>query len=123
REDIERAMSAKDGEWVEFNSPELVQILRMDGPDQNIFGAAVHFVEQHSQSAGNLKHKLGLSQGADTATQERMIGAMVSRLEAFYQQRYVSFVRRVAKGLAKLLYFDTELTIPGSWETPGGYVV
>lgn len=121
--DFNLAKNARDGEWIEFDNPEDVQIMRMDGPDQNIMGAAVHFVEQHSQSAGNLKHKLGLASAADTATQERMIGAMVSRLEAFYQQRYVSFVRRVARGLAQLIYYDTELTIPGKWETPGGYLV
>lgn len=121
--DFNLARNARDGEWIEFDAPEDINIMRMDGPDQNVMGAAVHFRELHSQHAGNLKHKLGLASAADTASQERMIGAMVSRMEAFYQQRYVSFVRRVARGLAQLIYFDTELTIPGKWKTPGDYIV
>jgi hypothetical protein len=116
-EDI--AKNAVDGEIVEFNDADGVQVHRFDGPDQNIFGAVVHFEEKHSQSAGNLKHKLGLAQSADTATQERMIGAMSSRLEAMYQERFVSFVRRVSRGLARLIYNDQSLKIPGKFRVPG----
>lgn len=116
-EDI--AKNALDGEVVEFNHADGVKVHRFDGPDQNVFGAAVHFEEKHSQAAGNLKHKLGLAQSADTATQERMIGAMSSRLEAMYQERFVSFVRRVSRGLARLIYNDQSLRIPGKLRVPG----
>ena len=117
--DHEIARDARDGEWVEFTEPQAVSNIRLDGPDQNIMGLMIHTGEQHSQAAGNLKAKLGLAQTADTATQERMIGAMVSRLEAFYQQRYVSFVRKAARGLAKLIFHDASLTIPGKFTVPG----
>jgi hypothetical protein len=117
--DQDVAINAVDGDWAEFNEPQSVRIERFDGPDQNIFGAAVHFEEKHSQAAGNLKHKLGLAQSADTATQERMIGAMSSRLEAFYQERFVAFVRRVSRGLARLIYNDQQLKIPGKLRVPG----
>jgi hypothetical protein len=117
--DEEVAKNAKDGEVVEFTDPQGVTVHRLDGPDQNIFGAVIHFEEKHSQAAGNLKHKLGLAQSADTATQERMIGAMSSRLEAFYQERYVAFVRKVARGLARLIYNDEKLQIPGKFTAPG----
>lgn len=113
------AKEAKDGEVVEFQSPQDVSVLRLDGADQNVFGSVVHFEEKHSQVCGNLKHKLGLAQSADTASQERMIGAMSSRLEAFYQERYVAFVRRVARGLARLIYNDEKLKIPGKFTAPG----
>lgn len=119
--DAEIMANARDGEWVDLKSPESVNQIRTDGPDQNIFGAAIHFEEQHSQAAGNLKNKLGLAQGADTASQERMIGAMVSRFEAFYQQRYVSFVRKLAKGLSRLIYHDTKLKIPGKRSLPTNF--
>jgi hypothetical protein len=82
-------------------------------------GLMIHTEEKHSQAAGNLKAKLGSGPSADTATQERMIGAMVSRLEAFYQQRYVSFVRKAARGLAWLIFHDTKLRIPGKFAIPG----
>lgn len=109
----------QDGEIISLNNPQAVVPMRLDGADSNMMGAAMHFDEQHSQAAGNRKHKLGLAPSADTATQERMIGAMSSRLEAFYQQRYVSFVRKAARGLAKLIYHDANLTIPGTYTVPG----
>lgn len=121
-EDAETARDSKDGEVIELNNPNSVGQIRFDGPDQNIFGAAVHFNDQHSQACGNLKQKLGLAQSADTASQERMIGAMTNRLEAFFQQRYVSFVRNVAKGLSRLIFQDQKLRIPG-YHTPEGTTV
>lgn len=111
-EDAESAKNSTDGEWLELDGE--VKQIRFDGPDQNNFGMAIHVDNMHSQSCGNLKQKLGLAQSADTATQERMIGAMTNRLEAFCQQRYVSFVRNVAKGLSRLLFVDQKLSIPGT---------
>lgn len=121
--DAEVLRDARDGEFIELLNPQAVNQIRLDGPDQNIFGMLLNTLEQHSQAAGNLKSKLGLGPSADTASQDKMIGEMVSKFEAFYQQRYVSFVRRVAKNLARLIFYDADLVIPGKYETPGGYVV
>lgn len=118
-EDAEAARIAPDGEFIELTNASGIAQIRLDGPDQNIFGAAIHFEEKHSQACGNLKQKLGLAQSADTATQERMIGAMSSQLVAFHQQRYVAFVRRIARGLARLIYRDQKLKIPGVYRVPG----
>lgn len=118
-EDLDKCKDATDGDWLSMANVAAVKQIRFDGPDQNIFGAAIHFSELHSQAAGNLKHKLGLGQSADTASQERMIGAMSSRLEAFYQARFVAFVRRVARGLARLIFQDQHLNIPGTVRIPG----
>jgi hypothetical protein len=48
-----------------------------------------------------------------------MIGAAVSRIEVFYQQRYVAFLRKLARGLARLLWDDPKLEVRGSYVIPG----
>lgn len=118
-DDVKKAAEVSDGEFVTFQNPELVRSLRMGGPDQQTFAFFLNALEQHSRANGNLANKLGLAPSADTARQEAMIASNVSRLEAFYQGRFVSFVRSVARSLATLIWHDSYLEVPGTIEIPG----
>ncbi len=117
--DLTKVRDAGDGEFVTLNNPQAVDQLRLDGPDQPVFGFALNAMEQFSKQAGNLDHKLGLSATADTATQQSMIGQNVSRMEAFYQGQFVSFVREVIQELGRLLFADATTQIPMVKQIPG----
>ena len=71
-----------------------------------------------SKSGGNIEHKLGLSAQAETATQEGMIAQNVTRSEAEYSQKFVSFVREIAVELARLVYQDSALRVPQTLTVP-----
>lgn len=118
-EDATRARDLQDGEYAHFDHPEQVTNIRMDGPDQNLFGLYKDVQKNYSAANNNLEMQLGVAQQADTATQERMLQSNVSRVQAFYQERWVSFVRRVAAGLSRLIWEDAELKIPGKLQIPG----
>lgn len=113
-----KGTGARDGEWIPV-PPNSFEQLRFDGPDQNVFGFMLNAQQQFSKAAGNLEHKLGLAASADTASQQSMIGENVSRMEAFYQGRFVSFTREVVKELARLLFADSTTTIPMTRQIPG----
>jgi hypothetical protein len=117
--DHEIARDMRDGEFGEFQEPAAVDIKRMDGPDQNIFGLAIHAGELHSQANGNLKMKLGAAANAETATQQGMLAAASSQLDAAHKESYIAFLRDCAHGLAKLIYRDSKLRIPGTLSIEG----
>ena len=110
-DDVAKVRDAKDGDYVVTNSHAPVEQLRLDGPDQPTFGFVLNAMEQFSKQAGNLDHKLGLSASADTASQQGMIGQAVSRMEAHYQGRFVTFVREVVQELGRLLFDDATTQI------------
>lgn len=112
--DLQAVADAEDGDGLGLDNPASAQMQRFDGPDQNLFGMLMNALQQYSRAAGNLDSRLGLGPSADTASQERMVGAMASRLEAYQQQRFVSFARNVIRDLAKLVYEHPTLKIPGA---------
>ncbi len=114
KEDLKGLADTEDGEGIGLNNPQSVQMQRFDGPDQNLFGMLMNTQQTYSRAAGNLDARLGLGQSGDTASQERMIGAMASRLEAYQQQRFVAFARANIRDLAKLVYEHPTLEINGS---------
>ena len=118
-DDSKKVRDAKDGEFVELNSPQAITQLRMDGPDQPVFSFALNALEQFNKIAGNLDHKLGLAATADTARQQGMIGQSVGRMEAFYQTRFVAFTREVIQELGRLLFSDATTTVEMTKEVEG----
>lgn len=115
KEGLEAARVAINGEWILLNSPEAIKPIHIPGPDQNLFGSQINTRQAFSRAADNMDHRLGIGPSADTATQERMIGAMSSRNEAYKQSRFVSWARCVFRSLAHLVYNDTNLFIRGSY--------
>jgi hypothetical protein len=117
--DAEIVRNAKNGEYIELTNAAGVTQMRFDGPDQNIFGMLLNSIEQHSQAANNLRQKLGLAQSADTATQEAILAQSASSVEASHQARFAAFVSKAARGLARLIFHDASLRIPGTLEVEG----
>lgn len=109
----------EDGEHAAVSNPDAVKQMRFDGPDNQLFGFFLNAQQQFSRAAGNLDSKLGLGTSARTIGQESMISAQVSRMESFIQQRFVGFVRDVARGLARLLWEDGFTSISGVVEVEG----
>lgn len=112
--DLQAVSDAEDGDGLGLQNPGGVDIKSFDGPNPQIWAMLQQTEENYSRAAGNLNARMGLGQSADTASQERMIGAMASRLEAYQQQRFVSFARENVRDLARLVYEDPTLEIRGS---------
>lgn len=113
----EKLRNAKNGEWVPAN-PQAATVVGFDGPDQSLFALLMKGEGQLSKVAGNLDHKLGLGAQADTAAQESMISANVSRVDAAYSEKFVDFVREIAMKLARLIYYDAALEVRQSLTIP-----
>ena len=118
-DDMIKLRDAPDGDFVPVQNPEAIKPIRLDGPDQPVFSFTLNALDQFSKQAGNLEHKLGLSASADTAKQQGMIGESVSRMEAFYQGRFVSFAREVVTEVARLLFAHPTAQIPMTRKIPG----
>ena len=116
---LKKMRDAVDGDYFTVTSPDTIQQIRSDGPDQPVFGFMVNALEQFSKQAGNLEHKLGLSASADTAKQQGMIGESVSRMEAFYQGRFVTFARECIQEIGRLLFDDSTTQIEMTKKVPG----
>jgi hypothetical protein len=114
--DADTVKDALDGDIIELDEVNAVGQIRFDGPDQNNFGLLVHVGEQHSQANGNLKMKTGAAATADTATQQGMLAAASSQLDAFRKEAYIDFLRDVAKGWSKLIFNDSFLKIGGRYD-------
>lgn len=111
--DLETMRKLEDGEHAAVSNPDAIKQMRFDGPDAQLAGFYLTVQQQLSRAAGNLDARLGLAATSRTIGQDQLINEAVSRAEQHQQQRYVAFVRRVAKGIARLLWADGFTTIPG----------
>jgi hypothetical protein len=122
-EDLKAVKSAEPLDYLALQNPDAVKQLRLGGPDQNLFAFTLNSLEQFDTLAGNIKHKLGLGAMADTAAQEGMMGANVSRVEADTQAKFSRFARSIGRELGRLLFEDTNIELPTQREIyPGNSV-
>jgi len=118
-DDAEVVRAAEDGEFITITSPQEINQIVVDGPNQSNFAFALNALQQFSKQAGNLEHQLGLGAQADTASQEGMISEGVGRVAAAQQARFVDFTRDVVKQLGKLLWHDQVTEVPMTRQVEG----
>jgi hypothetical protein len=118
-EDAGRIRDAEDGAIVTVSHNDAHSQINIPGVDQNVLGFAMHAVTLADRMAGNISTRLGLGAEAETAAQERMIGARVSRQESFMQQKMVKFASEIGKDLAYLLYTDPVKEMAGRVRVDG----
>lgn len=105
---------AQDMELVKLMDEGSVNPMRLNGVDQQTLMMYQVFDGIFSRAAGNLDARLGLGASADTATQDKLIHASVSKQEETMRIRTVDFVARVVRDGAYMLWIDQHKTIPGS---------
>ena len=86
--------------------------LRMGGPDQVNMSLAIWIKGLISYAAGNLDVLAGLSQQADTATQEKLMAGASSEMMAKLQGTTETFVTDVIEALALHLWTDPFVKLP-----------
>ncbi|MAK31506.1 hypothetical protein [Acinetobacter sp.] len=111
-DDARRLQRADDGEWVQVNNPESVNVLKMGGVDQGNMSFSYAMQELFDRMAGNLQAMAGLGPSADTATQDKLIHGAISKREANMQYRVVSFTEQICSDLGRLLWNDPFKEMP-----------
>ncbi len=111
-DDARRLQRADDGEWVQVNNPESVNVLKMGGVDQGNMSFNYSMQELFDRMAGNLQAMAGLGPSADTATQDKLIHGAVSKREANMQYRVVAFTEQICSDLGQLLWNDPFAEMP-----------
>lgn len=111
-DDARRLQRADDGEWVQVNNPESVNVLKMGGVDQGNMSFNYAMQELFDRMAGNLQAMAGLGPSADTATQDKLIHGAVSKREANMQYRVVAFTEQICSDLGQLLWNDPFQELP-----------
>jgi len=118
-EDAEKVRSATDGAHITLNNPDLVNTLKIDGIDQQIYSMLGTAMTMFDRAAGNPMQRLGLGQTADSAKGEGIISEQVDRLEGHYQTKFHDLLNDVGLELGYMLYMDAATEIPMSREVPG----
>lgn len=118
-DDARRLQRADDGEWVQVNNPESVNVLKMGGVDQGNQSFTYAMQELYDRMAGNLQMMAGLGPSSETATQDKLIHGAVSKREANMQYRVVSFTSQICKDLGWMLWNDPFMEMPAEREMNG----
>lgn len=118
-DDVTKITKASDGEVTYVDDFEAVKELRLGGADNNLTSYLSGLMATFDRMAGNLKVRSGLGQTADTATQEGMIHANVTRSEASMQAKMIRFTTEVIEAIAPLLFNDPVKEMPGSLKIAG----
>lgn len=108
---VQAIKQGEDGDYILSEHAEPVRPLRIGGPDQNLFAFTLNALDMFGRMANNLDQRLGLGQSTDTARQEAIVAQGVNRVESYNQERFVKFVREIARELGRLL-FKANVTVP-----------
>ena len=108
----EAIRKAEDGSVVSVQNPEAAKEFRWGGVDQMNAGFWIQLLQRFSYMAGNLDVLGGLSQQADTATQEQILKSASSGLVADMQDRVVEFTRDVVTDITWWVYHDPVTVTP-----------
>lgn len=118
-QDVEMLTDAQDGDAIPL-SPELVKELRTGGPDNQQIGSLQMFQGLFDRMANNLPARTGLGPSAETASQDQLINASVTRVAASQQEAFRNYATGLVKELGRMLFEDPrteyamELEIPNS---------
>jgi hypothetical protein len=109
--DATRIRGAMDGEIVPVNDPKGVVEIKLGGVDQNTMAMAAALREMLSYAAGNIDTLAGLSTGASTLGQEKILAANSSGKMKSMQQNVIVGVTSVLESLAWYMWHDPQTKV------------
>jgi hypothetical protein len=101
-----RIVTAKDGQVLRVDNPELSQEIKFGGAEQVTLAMALTAKDMFSYQAGNLETLGGLGPQAPTATQERMLAQSSSLRISAMQNKVIEFTTCCLRDLAWYIYTD-----------------
>tara|TARA_R110000796_G_scaffold54061_1_gene126577 strand:- start:4867 stop:6639 length:1773 start_codon:yes stop_codon:yes gene_type:complete len=113
-EDGERIVRSNDGDTIRSDRPEATREAKFGGVDQSSLAFLIQLKDMFSYLGGNLDTLGGLSKGADTLGQERLLKQASSMKIVDMQERTTSAVKKVMEVIAKYIYYDPIGTYPFS---------
>lgn len=113
-DDSRRIKRAADGEWTRIQRKDGVGVLTLEGVNSANENFRQMLMGEYNQLAGNPQAKAGLSQGADTATQEKIIQASIGEVDAKRQGRVASWTEGIMSHLGLQLWKNKFKSIPAS---------
>jgi hypothetical protein len=124
-EDAKRLQKSGDDEWVQVQDPKEIGSVEVGGVDPNSQAFLIGIMEMFDRMAGNLTAMMGLGAQAETAKQEGLIHAAVSKKEANMQYRVIDGATRIIRDLGYMLWHDQIKVIRGQFAIDGaeGYMV
>ena len=111
-EDGERIVRSSDGDTIRSDRPEATREARFGGVDQASLAFLIQIKDMFSYLGGNLDTLGGLSKGADTLGQERLLKQASSMKIVDMQERTTRAVKGVIEDIAKYIYYDPVGTYP-----------
>lgn len=112
-DDARRVRDAADREWVRVNNKDGLGTYQIAGADPSNLSFMINTIELFDRMAGNLQAMAGLGPQGETATQDQMIHAAVSKREQKMMTKVLDFVAETSRDLGHLLWADKSLEIPG----------
>ena len=122
-EDGERIVRSNDGDTIRSDRPEATREARFGGVDQASLAFLIQVKDLFSYLGGNLDTLGGLSKGADTLGQERLLKQASSMKIVELQEKTTQAVKRVVECIAKYIYYDPIGTYPFSKQAEGTDIV
>lgn len=113
-------LECEDGQILVTNGTQPVKEVRLGGADQTNLSFAIWLKGIISYTAGNLDVLAGLSQQADTATQEKLLAGSSSAMIGAMQTTTEMFVIGIIEALGQHLWTDPFIELPLVKRTPGG---
>jgi len=119
REDGEKILHSKDGDYIPVMSPELLKGYSLGGVDARTFNYGMHLVDRFFMTAGNLDMLGGLSPSAGTLGQERILNERAGMLIQDISERVLRAVQWCARTIGHYIWKDPvtahvfERQIPG----------
>lgn len=98
--DARAVRDAMDGELIQVENNDAVNKRTKGGTSPQSLGTAAHGMQLFDQMSGNIRLLGGVGPVADTATQERLANANVSRLVTDMQISVVKFTRQILQNMA-----------------------
>lgn len=111
--DEEYAQSYKDADDGDVVCGKGIAESRTGGVDNNLASFGQLVTNIFDRAAGNLALRAGLGPQTDTAAQDKLLSLQVTRIEAGAQNKMIRFATEVFEELARLLFDDPVLELPG----------
>ena len=118
-EDAKSIRRANDADWVQVQSKEEVDVLKLGGVDPSLQAFLHGIMQMYDRMSGNLQAMAGLGAQAPTAAQENIIHRRVGKREASMQFKVLDGTRRVMRDLGWLLWNDKVKHIHGRMPVEG----
>jgi len=117
--DIERILSAGDGEAIKVENPDKIKPMGFGGPNPNNAAFSMQLWNLLNKVGGNIELMGGLGQQSKTATQDKMLNANASMSIKWMKQAMVAHTSNVIESLCWFWHHHPEKTMVSYHEIDG----